>query len=194
MKWRSAVGGALVALPMIALLGYGMTRDPKEIPSPLPGHAAPPFTLTAFTGSASTGHPAAVGLAELHGKVVVLNFWASWCLACRSEHFALQTVGSMYHDTADVRFFGVLYNDTPDNGRKWILEMGGESYPSLEDPGARTAIDYGLYGVPETFFIGRDGKVAFKQTGPVTEALLITKIEELRRQHPERTVAAGGSE
>lgn len=181
MNWRRAGLGVAVAVPIIALLGFGMTRDPRDIPSPLPGRAAPTFTLATFTGTPG-GRPDTVSLRALRGKIVVLNFWASWCLACRDEHSALLVVGSAYRDTADVKFYGVLYNDSPENGRQWIQQMGGDSYPSLLDPGSKIAIDYGLYGVPETYFIGRDGKVAFKQTGPVTQAMLVRKIEELRRQ------------
>lgn len=183
MNWRSAAYGVAIAVPIVALLGFGMTRDPKDIPSPLPGRAAPPFALPTFTQK--PGVPAdTVRLSVLRGKVVVVNFWASWCLACRSEHSALMLAGSAYKDTADVKFYGVLYNDSPENGLRWLQQMGEDDYPSLLDPGSKVAIDYGLYGVPETYFIGRDGKVAFKQTGPVTRELLVQKIEELRRQPP----------
>jgi len=78
-----------------------------------------------------------------------------------------------------VIFYGVLYNDSPDAARRWLAEMGGQPYPTLLDPGSRTAIDYGLYGVPETFFIDREGKVVYKHIGPVTEAILTTRIEEI---------------
>lgn len=180
MNWRRSMLGVAVAVPIVALLGFGMTRDPRDIPSPLPGRAAPPFALATFTGA--PGAPDTVALRALRGKVVVLNFWASWCLACRSEHPALLTVGAAYRDTADVKFYGVLYNDSPENGRRWLQEMGGASFPSLVDPDSKVAIDYGLYGVPETYFIARDGRVAYKQTGPVTPELLVRKIEELRRE------------
>lgn len=187
MNWRRSMVGVAIALPVVALLGFGMTRDPRDIPSPLPGRAAPQFALATFTG-ASGRAPDTVRLGALRGHVVVLNFWASWCLACRSEHTALLSVGAAYRDTADVKFYGVLYNDSPENGLRWLEQMGGASFPSLLDPGSKVAIDYGLYGVPETYFIGRDGKVAYKQTGPVTQELLVRKIEELRRQ------PAGGGE
>lgn len=187
MNARRAFVGAVIALPIIALLGYGMTRDPRDIPSPLPGRSAPLFSLVTFTGAPARA-PDTVSLRALRGKVVVLNFWASWCLACRSEHDALLAIGNEYRDTADVKFYGVLYNDSPQNGLRWIEQMGGDSYPSLLDPDSKVAIDYGLYGVPETYFIGRDGKVAYKQTGPVTAQLLVSKIEQLRRE------PAGGGE
>lgn len=184
MDWRRSTIGAAIAIPVIALLAFGMTRDPRDIPSPLPGRAAPDFTLASFTAAPEgSGRADSVHLAALRGDVVVVNVWASWCLACRDEHPVLREVGKRYAGT-DVHFLGVLYNDNVDNGRRWIREMGGQSYPALEDPGARTAIDYGVYGVPETFFVGRDGVVAYKHTGPITEAVLLAKIEELRKAPP----------
>ena len=188
MKGRRALIAVAVAIPAIALLGFGLTRDPGAIPSPLPGRAAPAFALASFTRGGDTSTPAAlaslsqtdsVRLASLHGDVVVLNFFASWCLACRDEHQALRTIGAKYAGT-DVHFFGVLYNDSPANAMRWFTEMGSLPYASLVDPHSHTAIDYGLYGVPETFFIDRNGRVAYKNTGPVTEELLVKKIEELR--------------
>jgi cytochrome c biogenesis protein CcmG, thiol:disulfide interchange protein DsbE len=181
MNWRRSTFGAAIALPMIALLAFGMTRDPRDIPSPLPGREAPDFTLASFLSGGTSVKPGdSVHLASMRGDVVVVNVWASWCLACRDEHPVLREIGRRYAGT-DVHFLGVLYNDNVENGRQWISEMGGQSYPALADPGARTAIDYGVYGVPETFFVGRDGRVAYKHTGPITEAVLLAKIEELRR-------------
>ena len=183
MKWKRGVIAALVAVPSIGLLGFGLTRDPGAIPSPLPGRAAPTFTLPAFTRGDSAPPSLAVNdsvrLAALSGDVVILNFYASWCLACRDEHEVLRSVAAKYAGT-DVHFFGVLYNDKRGNAVRWFAEMGSLPYPSLLDPHARTAIDYGLYGVPETFFIDRNGQVAYKHTGPVTEEVLVKKIEELR--------------
>lgn len=183
MKWKRGVIAALIAVPSIGLLGFGLTRDPGAIPSPLPGRAAPTFTLPAFTRGDSAPPSLAVNdsvrLAALSGDVVILNFYASWCLACRDEHEVLRSVAAKYAGT-DVHFFGVLYNDSPANAIRWLGEMGSLPYPSLADPHSRTAIDYGLYGVPETFFIGRDGRVAYKHTGPVTQDVLVSKIEALR--------------
>jgi cytochrome c biogenesis protein CcmG/thiol:disulfide interchange protein DsbE len=192
MKWRRAFYGAAIGVPAIALLGFGMTRDPREIPSPLPGRAAPGFTLSVFTNGLGGRELDTVRLSALRGKVVVLNVWASWCLACRDEHAALQFIGKRYRDTSDVAFIGLLYNDTPASGRRWIQEMGGQSYPSVLDPGSRTAIDYGVYGVPETFFIAPDGRVAYKHLGPVTPDLLVQKIESLRPHSASGASTSGG--
>lgn len=180
--WRGA-GVALTSISMVALLAFGLTRDPREIPSPLPGRPAPGFALAVLDtrdvgGPAWSGAGDTVRLAEHRGEVVVLNFWASWCIACRDEHPVLSRAALDYSERG-VRFYGVVYDDTPDNARRWIAEMGGQSYPALLDPGSRTAIEYGLYGVPETFFIGRDGRVARKHVGPVTRAVLTEWLERL---------------
>jgi cytochrome c biogenesis protein CcmG/thiol:disulfide interchange protein DsbE len=124
-----------------------------------------------------------VRLAAHRGNLVVLNFWASWCLECRYEHEALSSVATAYHDRG-VRFYGLLYNDVPNAGLTWIREMGGQSYPSLLDPRTRTAIDFGLYGVPETFIVTRDGRVAYKHVGAIPERLLMQKLDSLLREAP----------
>jgi cytochrome c biogenesis protein CcmG/thiol:disulfide interchange protein DsbE len=183
MDWKRAfmVTGAIGA-PFIALLAFGMTRDPRQIPSPLPGKAAPTWTHTVFAPGADPVLQQAVGdtvrLAEHKGQVVVVNFWASWCLACRDEHLDLSEAATQL-GSKGVKVYGMLYNDQPENGVRWISEMGGQSYPSLTDPGARTAIDYGLYGVPETFVIDQTGKVAHKFIGPVTATALIAKVDSV---------------
>lgn len=183
MNWKRAfVVTAGVGLPMIALLSYGMTRDPREIPSPLPGREAPVWTRAVFaTGNEPTlMKPVgdSIALASMRGQVVVLNFWASWCLACREEHEDLSLAARQFSGKP-VKFYGMLYNDKEQFGLDWIEKMGGQSYPSLSDPGARTAIDYGLYGVPETFVIDQRGTVAHKFTGPVSAVVLGKLLDSL---------------
>lgn len=181
MNWKRATIAGAVAVPMIALLAFGLTRDPKDIPSPLPGKAAPEFALEVFSpgqGALARAAGDTISLRELQGHVAVLNFWASWCLACRDEHETLSAVAQEYVGK-DAHFLGVLYQDIPANGLAWIQQMGGQSYPSVNDPKTRIAIAYGLYGVPETFFIGRDGRVAYKHVGPVTATVLRTKVDSL---------------
>lgn len=183
MDWKRAfmVTGAIGA-PFIALLAFGMTRDPRQIPSPLPGKAAPMWKQTVFAPGADPALQRAVGdtvrLADHKGRVVVVNFWASWCLACRDEHADLSLAATQLASKG-VKVYGMLYNDQPENGVRWIGDMGGQSYPSLTDPGARTAIDYGLYGVPETFVIDQNGKVAHKFIGPVTAPALMAKVDSV---------------
>lgn len=176
MNWKRSTLAVIIVLPVIALFWFGLSHDPRAIPSPLPGHPAPEFTLARLDPPATE-----VSLASHRGEVVVVNFWASWCLACRDEHRPLSEVATRYRDRGVV-FYGILYNDTPEPARRWIKEMGGQSYATLLDPGSRTAIDYGLYGVPETFFIDREGRVAYKHIGPVTERLLTQKLDEILAQ------------
>jgi len=178
MNARRVVIAIAICIPVIALLAFGLSRDPNEIPSPLPGKAAPAFTLVSLDGSADT-----VSLTALRGKVVVLNFWASWCLQCRDEHADLSMAANLYRGRG-VEFYGVLYNDQAENGLRWIAEQGGQSYTSLLDPGSRTAVDYGLYGVPETFIIDQQGKVVRKKIGPTTVSELASIIDPLLPAQP----------
>lgn len=193
MNWKRAALAATIAIPVVWLFAWGLTKDPKEIPSPLPGRDAPAFSLPVFApGQPPLARAAGdtVRLAQLHGRVVVLNFWASWCLACRDEHTTLSEVALEYANRP-VAFYGVLYNDQASAGTQWISDMGGQSYPSLLDPGARTAIDYGLYGVPETFFLDVSGRVAYKHTGPLSAKLLRHLVDSLLASGKSAGSAAG---
>ena len=181
MNWRRATIAVIAATPLIALFAFGFTRDPGEIPSPLPGRAAPDFALPVFaTGEGALARQVGdtISLRGLAGKVTVVNFWASWCLACRDEHEALSETARQYADRP-TQFVGVLYNDRPSLGINWIARMGGQSYPSVTDDGSRTAIDFGLYGVPETFIIDPAGRIAYKHIGPITTSVLRTWIDSL---------------
>lgn len=183
MNWKRALVAILAILPLVALLGFGMTRDPKEIPSPLPGRAAPDFALAVMPAVANPdgSEPASADTVRLsgnRGRIQVVNYYASWCLACRDEHPILSELAPVYRERG-VDFYGILYKDSPRQMRRWIAEMGGQTYPALLDPTTRTAIDYGLYGVPETFFIGADGKVVKKHIGPVTRAVLVATLDSL---------------
>jgi cytochrome c biogenesis protein CcmG/thiol:disulfide interchange protein DsbE len=181
VNWKRATIALLVATPLIALFAYGFTRNPAEIPSPLPGRQAPPFSLAVLArgdDSLSRNIGDTLSLRALAGKIVVLNFWASWCLPCRTEHAALSEAARYYADKP-TQFIGVLYNDRPEAGIRWIADMGGMSYPAVTDAESHTAIDYGLYGVPETFIIDRKGRVAHKELGPITGAVLRRVIDSL---------------
>ena len=181
MNWKRAVIAMLAAAPIIALFAFGFTRDPGAIPSPLPGREAPAFKLAVFApGEAPLARPVGdtIRVHDLAGKVLVLNFWASWCLACRDEHLVLSEAGRMYAGRP-VQFLGVLYNDRPEAGIRWIAELGGQSYPSVTDERSRTAIDYGLYGVPETFIVDTKGRIAYKHLGPVSAAVLRRWVDSL---------------
>jgi cytochrome c biogenesis protein CcmG/thiol:disulfide interchange protein DsbE len=181
VNWKRAAIALFAAVPLIALFAYGFTRNPAEIPSPLPGKQAPPFSLAVMApgdDSLARFSGDTLRLRDLAGKVVVLNFWASWCLPCRAEHAALSEAARYYADRP-TRFIGVLYNDEPAAGLRWIAEMGGMTYPAVTDVESHTAIDYGLYGVPETFIIDPSGRVAHKELGPITAGVLHRVIDSV---------------
>lgn len=160
------------AVPLLLLLAFGLTRDAREIPSPLPGRAAPQFELATLSDAGDS-----LALRDFRGKVVMVNFWASWCGPCRVEHPVLVQVSQRYDDDS-VRVLGIVYQDSPENARRFMDQLGGD-WPSLLDPGTRTAIDFGVYGVPETYFLSPDGRIAYKHTGPVTWELVSTKVDSL---------------
>jgi cytochrome c biogenesis protein CcmG/thiol:disulfide interchange protein DsbE len=166
----------LAALPALWLLFQGMGVDKYTLPSPLEGNVAPEFNLQTMDGDT-------IRLADLSGKAVVLNFWASWCIPCRQEHDVLKLTESTY-DPEQALVLGVVYQDTEENARRFLAALGGE-WTHLLDPTQRTAIDYGVYGVPETFFISPDGQIAHKQVGPVSWDLIAAGAPE--------AAAVGGS-
>ncbi|HYT80024.1 MAG TPA: TlpA disulfide reductase family protein [Actinomycetota bacterium] len=165
----SAVLGCVARLT--ALFAFGLKRDPTVIRSPLIGRAAPDFALPMLDGSGT------VRLSDLRGQVVVINFWASWCAACREEHPNFVVAWERYRDQGVV-FLGIVYQDSPSSARAYMRAMGGD-WPNLVDPGARTALAYGVYGVPETFFIRPDGVVDYKRIGATSYDLLSNEIQRL---------------
>jgi cytochrome c biogenesis protein CcmG/thiol:disulfide interchange protein DsbE len=161
----------LAALPVLLLLGYGFRTDPREIPSPLIGRPAAPFSLKTFDGPP-------ISLEALRGQVVVVNFWASWCYpACYEEAPALGRAWEKYKDRG-VMMIGIDIQDKEEAARKF-LEQFKLTFPNAPDPLGRVSVDYGVYGVPETFFIDRAGRVRSKHVGAVTDDILAQRIETL---------------
>jgi len=169
MSWKKALI-PLAALPLIGLLAYGFTTDPRAIPSPLIKKPAPPFTMTVYDGGP-------LSLEGLRGKVVLLNFWASWCFpACYEEAPELERAWRAYRDRGLV--VGVDIQDTEAAGRQFIDQFK-LTFANGPDPGGKIAIDYGVYGVPETFVIDRQGVIAHKQVGGVTDQMVAEQVEPL---------------
>ena len=166
------VGGVLSGVALLTmLLAFGLSRDPTVIKSPLVGRPAPDFALQSLNGSGT------VQLSHFSGQVVVINFWASWCAECRVEHPALMAAWDRYRDQGVV-FLGIAFGDRTADSKAYLAELGGD-WPQLADPGERTALAYGVYGVPETFVIAPDGRVVYKRVGGIVYGDLTDQIEQL---------------
>jgi cytochrome c biogenesis protein CcmG, thiol:disulfide interchange protein DsbE len=181
-KARSAKG-ALVRTKLLIPLGVfvvlcafllvGLWRDPREVPSPLIGKPAPAFALAQLHEPAKT-----LGPADLRGQVWLLNVWASWCVTCREEHPLLVELGKLKL----VPIVGLDYKDESVAGKRW-LEQNGDPYTvSVVDRDGRAGIDWGVYGVPETFVIDKAGVIRYKQIGAITVDALQNKIVPLIRE------------
>jgi cytochrome c biogenesis protein CcmG, thiol:disulfide interchange protein DsbE len=163
--------GAAITLALVAILFVGLGKDPAEIKSPLIGKPAPAFALKAV-GTGQT-----IDIAALRGKPVVLNFWATWCVPCYDEHPVLVQNAQMI---PNVQFIGVVFNDTEDKINAFLRERGS-AYPTLLDEQGKTAIEYGVGGVPETYFLNRQGVIVAKFTGPMTTEILQSNVAKALR-------------
>jgi cytochrome c biogenesis protein CcmG/thiol:disulfide interchange protein DsbE len=158
---------------LVWFLGAGLKLDPKEVPSPLIGKPAPGFALTRLDNANTT-----VRKEDLLGKVWMLNVWASWCVACRQEHPLLVE----FARNKQLPIYGLNYKDDRLAGLRWLANFGNPYDASLFDQDGRVGIDFGVYGVPETFIIDKQGVIQFKQIGPLTPEVLRTQIEPLVRR------------
>jgi cytochrome c biogenesis protein CcmG, thiol:disulfide interchange protein DsbE len=162
-----------VFLVLLAFLGAGLKLDPREVPSPLIGKPAPGFALARLDDAAQT-----IRREDMLGKVWMLNVWASWCVACREEHPLLVE----FSRKKLLPLYGLNYKDQRADGLAWLGQFGNPYDASLFDVDGRVGIDFGVYGVPETFIIDRAGVVRLKHIGPLTPEVIQTKIEPLVRQ------------
>lgn len=149
---------------LVALLAVGLTKDPREVPSPFIGRQAPQFTLPRLANMETT-----ISTADMKGKVWLLNVWASWCTSCRAEHEVIKQLAATDPDVAIV---GLNYKDEPSDATAWLRRFGDPYLTSAVDRQGQVGIDWGVYGVPETFVIDREGIVRHKHIGPVTEKSL----------------------
>ncbi|MCK6433225.1 MAG: DsbE family thiol:disulfide interchange protein [Burkholderiaceae bacterium] len=154
-------------LVLAGFLAVGLRLDPREVPSPLIDKPAP-----AFAAEVLTDPQRQLSAADLTGRPWVLNVWASWCGACRDEHPVLLD----FARTAGVPLIGLNYKDRPEDARAWLRQFGNPYTDSVMDPLGRIGLDYGVYGVPETFVVDAQGVIRLKHIGPVTPQVLRDKI------------------
>ncbi|HEV8553771.1 MAG TPA: DsbE family thiol:disulfide interchange protein [Casimicrobiaceae bacterium] len=164
---------------IVIFLAIGLRLDPREVPSPLIGKPVPEFSLPPVRGRL-------LGLAssDLKGEVSLVNVFASWCVACRAEHPLLMRI----ERERIVPVHGLNYKDQPDDAARWLDEMGDPYTRTGADLDGRVAIDWGVYGVPETFVIDRDGTIAYKHIGPISPSVwnqtLLPLIQRLQGRTP----------
>jgi len=158
---------------LVVFLAIGLTRDPHEIPSPLIGKAAPMFTAPNLLEPSQQ-----FSAKDMLGQVWLLNTWASWCVACRQEHPILVE----FAKTKTLPIVGLDYKDQNAEGLKWLARFGNPYDQAITDKDGRIGIDFGVYGVPESFLIDKAGVIRYKQIGPVTEEALRDKIVPLIRE------------
>ncbi len=162
-----------VFIVLVGFLAIGLKLNPREVPSPLIDKPAPAFQLTRLDDPART-----ISLEDLRGKVWLLNVWASWCVACLQEHPVLVD----FSRSGLVPIYGLNYKDKPDAATAWLGKNGNPYTLSIVDADGRVGIDYGVYGVPETFVIDKQGVIRYKQIGPVTPEVLNDTIIPLVRK------------
>ena len=158
---------------LVGFLYVGLFRDPREVPSPLVDMPAPAFRLAQLDDPAKK-----LGPEDLKGQVWLLNVWASWCVSCRVEHPLLVDLAR----TNVVPVIGLNYKDTNALGRKWLADNGNPYQVSVVDADGRVGIDWGVYGVPETFVVDKNGVIRYKQIGPITQESLQKTILPLVRE------------
>ena len=180
----------LVLLPLVLFLAIAAlfffrlgAGDPSRLPSVLIGREAPPTELPPVAGLERNGEPVpGIVPADFKGAVTVLNVWASWCVPCRDEAALLMGLSG----DKRIRLVGINYKDQPDNARRFLGRFGNPFSASGADANGRAAIEWGVYGVPETFIVGRDGKIAYKLVGPLTPE----NLERVVKPEIEKALAA----
>jgi cytochrome c biogenesis protein CcmG/thiol:disulfide interchange protein DsbE len=175
----------IVFLALAALFFYRLgAGDPSKLPSVLIGRPAPATDLPPVAGLVRDGQPVpGLAVKDFIGRVTLLNVWASWCVPCHDEAPLLLKLA----DDRRISVVGINYKDQPDNARRFLGRYGNPFVASGADPNGRAAIEWGVYGVPETFVVGRDGRIAFKLVGPITE----DNLERTLKPAIEKTLAGG---
>jgi cytochrome c biogenesis protein CcmG, thiol:disulfide interchange protein DsbE len=176
MKKRFLIPLALF-LALAAFLALGLQLNPREVPSPFVGRQAPDFSLPKLASDPAVD-PGRFSPADMKGRVWMLNVWASWCVSCRQEHPLLMELAK----SAVVPLVGLDYKDAAADARRWLVQHGDPYLLSAVDVDGRVGIDYGVYGVPETYVIDKAGIIRHKQIGPLTAEVMQSKILPLVRK------------
>tara|TARA_Y100001936_G_scaffold250829_1_gene304737 strand:+ start:943 stop:1476 length:534 start_codon:yes stop_codon:yes gene_type:complete len=166
----------VVFIALTVLFIFGLQNDPRYVPSPLIGKNAPEFTLPTLHKPDLN-----IGIQELKGKVSLINVWASWCVACRVEHPVLNNAVNKY----EINLYGLNYKDQRELALEWLKNLGNPYIESAYDEIGNVGIDFGVYGVPETFVLDKKGIIRYKHIGPIDEKQLadtiiplVAKLEE----------------
>jgi cytochrome c biogenesis protein CcmG/thiol:disulfide interchange protein DsbE len=162
-----------IFIVMVVFLAIGLGLNPREVPSPLINKPAPAFLLPQLHQPDKT-----FSQQDMKGKVWLLNVWASWCVSCRQEHPVLMALAK----SNAVPIYGLNYKDPRQDALAWLKQFGDPYVLSIADRDGRIGIDYGVYGVPETFVIDKEGAIRYKQIGPVTPEALRDKILPLVKE------------
>ena len=168
VHWPLLITGLVLIALLVAFFKTSFGFDPKRIDSPLIDQPAPEFELPRL------GDDVLVSRGSLEGKPTVINFWATWCASCPMEHPMLVRAAREFEGRAT--FVGIAYNDKNQAISSWLRRNGGEAYPTLVDVNGKAAIAYGVYGVPETYVLDREGIVRYKHTGPINPQALYQQI------------------
>ncbi len=158
---------------LVGFLAVGLTLNPREVPSPLVGKPAPAFSLPQLHDQEKTFSPA-----DMTGQVWLLNVWASWCGGCKEEHPVLMRMAQ----AGDVPIYGMDYKDRREEALSWLRRYGNPYPLTAVDEAGRIGIDYGVYGVPETYVIDKQGVIRFKQIGPLDDEIVTKKILPLVKE------------
>lgn len=156
---------------LVALLAFGLTLDPRRVPSPLIGKPVPAFDLPLLN------QPGRLSSNDLKGGISLLNAWASWCVACRSEHEIITQLSQ-----SGLRIYGLNYKDETKDAKQWLKRLGNPYYVNAVDYDGRVGIEWGVYGTPESFLIDHNGIIRHKIIGPITPEIVTNELIPLVRQ------------
>ena len=174
-RYVTPVVAILLFVVLVGFLARGLFLNPREVPSPFIGKPAPAFTLPTVADPSRS-----IGTEQIRDRVALVNVWASWCVSCRAEHPLLVDLARR----GVVPIYGLNYKDTRADAQRWLATLGNPYTASAFDEDGRVGIEWGVYGVPETFVVDRQGIIRHKHTGPITEEVwektLWPKIQELQ--------------